>query len=130
MVALLTKSDSAASSGTNGRGSVRTAPFSIGALGGGDAAVGVILAAGADFFVLIVAATVLGVAGTEDPHRHAHHHRKPNDREQLKGQEEGEEDPLDCAVHADRAVEIQEWIEEVGEFIGIPVGGNHFRSGA
>ena len=125
-VTLLAQADSAtpAASGSRGGGGIGTAPVGVGGIGG--CGVGALLVSNVLGVLFVIAARILGVAGAEDADGDADNHGEPDDGQQLEGQQEAQEDPLDGAVHANGTVEVQERVEEVGELVGVTVVGDHF----
>lgn len=105
LVVTLFEGQSATATGSHGR-AVGSSPVGVGAIRRAGTFIRIVVD-----FLLIIAAGVFGVSGTEDSNGHADDHSKPDQGEHLQRHQEAQEDRFDGAVHADGAVDVLEWVE-------------------
>lgn len=129
MIALVAKTNTAASTRPYIRRPIGTAPVRTRAIGRDSCAIGAILTRNIFFLLFVVAARLLGISGAEDPDGDSDDHGEPDKREGLQRQKAGKEDPFDGAVHANWAADVLEGIKQVSPAVGVCVGGSHLRSG-
>lgn len=72
--------------------------------------------------VLLVTTGVICGAGADYTVRDSDNHSEPDDGQHLQRYEEGQEDPLDSAVHADGVLQAAERREQVCKSIRVAVG--------